>query len=103
MDAIAPASQILTYTWLLSAEAVANRRKRVDEGEYTGTGLQAVTSGTAYWPAANGGELKSESSGPKIEDEAARIVNVPASKIVTIGMMQDPVPALGSEHGDCVW
>ena len=32
-SAIAPASQILTYTWLLSAEAVANMRKRVVLGE----------------------------------------------------------------------
>jgi hypothetical protein len=103
MDAIAPASQMLTYTRLLSAAAVANKRNRVDEGEYTGTGLQAVTSGTAYWPTANGGEVNSESSEPKIEDEADRIAKVPASKTVTIGMMQEPVPAFGSEHGDCVW
>ncbi len=52
-SAMLAASQILTYTWLLSMAGVANIRNRVCPGAYGPVAAQAPTSGTAYWLAAN--------------------------------------------------
>src|SRR3954452_24219285 len=103
MSAMAPASQMLTNTWLLSADAVANIRKRVEPGEYFVAGTQDADSATAYCPSTNGGDVSSDSSGANSDEDAVLIVRLCASNTVTIGMMHDPDPAFVSEQGDCVW
>ena len=60
---LTPASQILTYTWLLSDAGAANIRKRVEPGvgAQMAGGTQDVTVGTAYCVAANFAGISKES------------------------------------------
>jgi hypothetical protein len=101
ISAIAPPSQILTYTWLLSVEAVVNIRKRVLPGAYVVAGTHEVTGGTAYWVPVNCGVLSSDNEGVGDSKDEGGVLTVMlrASNTVSMGMMQGADgPTFGSEQ-----
>src|SRR5579864_610667 len=62
-SAMVAASHKLTYTWLLSAAAVTNIRKRVCRGLYGPEATHEFTTGTAYCVGANSIADRSDSDG----------------------------------------
>ena len=105
MSAIEPASHTLTYTWLLSVEAVANMRKRVVPGAYTAGATQDGIGGTAYCVNVYGGDVNKDNDGA----EGSRVcvggftAKLEALKTVTIGTMHGDPPRLGSLHEFWLW
>ena len=93
-SAIDPASQMLTYMWLLSSEAVVNMRNRVVPGTYVAAGMHEVTGGTAYCAGENCGVDSSDSDG--VVDAGAEdgvlTVMLAASNTVSTGIMQGVDP-----------
>ena len=57
---------------------------------------------TAYWDAANCGAISNDSDGLREDVDAALIVNVGASKIVSMGIMQAVAPTFVSVQLFCV-
>jgi hypothetical protein len=99
-SAMAPASQMLTYTWLLSVAAVANIRNRVVPGAYVAAGAQDETGAMPYCEEANrgGANSGSENEGASKFDVGCFGVMLSASNTVSIGTMHAVTPKFASEQ-----
>jgi hypothetical protein len=103
-SAMTPASQTLTYTWLLSDAAVVYIRKRMVPGAYVAAGAQPATEVTANCVAAKLGVLSKEIEGARNEAVTGLTAILGASKTVSSGMMQLALlPTFGSLHLASFW